>query len=74
MNLNRFYSGVLSFLSDENTTPILENSSNIQSCTSGFPENGVTGQGFKYQPARHPYQQTFSISHVFKNIRSNSDI
>lgn len=51
MNLNWLYSGVLSFLSVENTTPILENSSNIQSCTSGFPENGVTGQGFKYQPA-----------------------
>lgn len=49
MNLNWFYSGVLSFLSVENT--ILENSSKIQSCTSGFPENGVTGQGFKYQPA-----------------------
>lgn len=49
MNLNWFYSGVLPLLCVENTTPILENSSNIQTCISGFPEDGITGQGFKYQ-------------------------
>lgn len=49
MNLNWFYTGVLSFLSAENTTPNLENSSNIQTCISGFREDGITGQGFKCQ-------------------------
>lgn len=45
MSSKLFNWGVLPFLVIENTTPILENNSSIQNCMSGFPENGITGQG-----------------------------
>lgn len=45
MNSKLFNWGILPFQVDENTTLILENNSSLQTCMSGFPENGITGHG-----------------------------
>lgn len=45
MSSKWFNWGVLPFLVVKNTTPILKNNSSTQTCMSGFPENGITGQG-----------------------------